>query len=413
MDLKRIIDAHDGCASNKIRSADCVYFSLHKARDLVRLLYDFLDHSLVPMLYGIVAPRPQPREVIACLMQGKITQYYFDVRVRPKVENRLTDRTFNNRIGYGPEVCLARLMQDILEVSENYTKDAWLITRDITAFFPSTNLDRSYNNYRNLIEECWPKGEERDDLLYILLRVNYSYPSENTRLRSHPSKWEPIRKAGKSVIFDCQEGRGACLGNQFWQVEKNFDLAEFDRWQIEECGMRYGRFVDDMYWVVDNLEAGLAHVALSEKKLYEEYGYRMHPKKRYQQHVKLGGKFIGTWIKGYRMYVGNRVVRHAEESIRKWNRMASPSMLWHFLQSINSYLGIMKHRNAYRIIRNLVDMISPKWLRYCHFDEKRRCFVANEGYGQNDILLRKYHFKLHKNKHNGTRSNQRPGVQAA
>ena len=405
MDLKTIIDDYEGCVSNKRRSPDSVYYSLHAERDNVRLLDDFQTRSLVPLLYGFVAPRPRPREVIVCLMQGKIIQWHFDARVRPETEKRLTDRTFNNRVGYGPDVCLERLMQDILEVSQNYTRDCWLITRDLTAYFPSTNLDRSYANYRALIEECWPEGEERDDLLYILLRVVYSYPADNIRLKGPLWKWDPIRKAGKSVVFNCEPGRGACLGNQFWQVEKNYDLNDFDHWQVDVCGMRYGRFVDDMYWVVDNLEAGLAHVALSERKLLEEYGYRMHPKKRYQQHVKMGGEFIGTWFKDDRMYVGNRVVRHAEEVVRKWNRMASPWMLDHFMQSMNSYLGMMKRRYAYRIIRDVVDMVSEEWLRYCHFNNERRCFVANEGYTHNELLMRKYHFKLHKTKHHGTRTN--------
>ena len=131
----------------------------------------------------------------------------------------------------------------------------------------------------------------------------------------------------------------------------------------------------------------------------------MHPKKRYQQHVKMGGEFIGTWFKDDRMYVGNRVVRHAEETVRKWNRMASPWMLDHFMQSMNSYIGMMKRRYAYRIIRDVVDKVSKEWLRYCHFDNERRCFVANPGYTHNELLMRKYHFKLHKSKHHGTRTN--------
>ena len=403
-----------GCVSNKRRSADSVHFSLHEERDLVRLLDDLKSRSLVPFLYGFVAQRPRPREVIASLMQGKIVQYYFDLLVRPIVENRLTDRTFNNRVGYGPDVAISRLMQDIAEVSCNYTKDCWIITRDIQSYFPSSDLDRSYSRYRELIEECFPEGEVRDDLLYILMRVVYSCPSKNVVLVSTRDRWSPIVKSGKSVVFNCEEGRGACLGNQFWQVEKNYDLNEFDHWQVDSCGMRYGRFVDDMWWVVDNLESGLAHVNLSEKKLLYEYGYRMHPDKRYQQHWRRGGMFISTWFKADRMYIGNRVVRNAEESVRKWNRLASPFMLDRFLCSINSYIGTMKRRNSYRIIRRIADMVSKEWLRYCHFNDERVCFTANKGWSRNEILVRKYGFKIHKTKHrHGTRKNQQNRVSAA
>ena len=411
MDTKTLITDYLGCRSNKRRSPDSVHFELHWERDLKRLEEDFADRSLVPFLYAFIAPRPRPREVIACLMQGKILQFHFDRIVRPLVEAELTDRTYNNRIGYGPDKAIECLMNAIRRVSHNFTRDCYIITRDITAYFPSSDLDRSYNRYRALIEKNIPEGQERDDLLYILMRTNYGYPAENARLRSPRFKWEPIIKSGKSVIFNNRPGYGACLGNQYWQVEKNYDLNDFDHFQVDTCGLEYLRFVDDMAWVVENKEAGLAHVALSEKKLLEEYGYRMHPRKRYCQHYTKGGEFIGTWFKMGRIYVGNRVVKHAKEAIRRWNRNASREQLPHFLASINSYLGMMKHRQAYGIIRDLVDLVSDRWLQYVEFNEPRRCFQARDGYKHNELLMQKYHFKLHKYDKAGT--NQRPGVATA
>lgn len=178
--------------------------------------------------------------------------------------------------------------------------------------------------------------------------------------------------------------------------------------------VHYGRFVDDMWWVVDNLESGLAHVALSERKLLREYGYEMHPNKRYQQHWRRGGEFISTWFKDDRTYIGNRVVRHAEAAVRKWNRLASPWMLSRFLCSINSYIGIMRHRHSYRIIRRLAGMVSEEWLRYCHFNDARVCFSANDGWSRNGILTRKYCFKIHINKkHHATRRNQQNRITSA
>ena len=153
-----------------------------------------------------------------------------------------------------------------------------------------------------------------------------------------------------------------------------------------------------MVWVVENLQAGLAHVATSEKMLLEEFGYQMHPRKRYQQHYSKGVTFLGAKIKFNRMYASDRAVRNCKMSIRKWNRLVYPSMLGHFLDSINSYLGNFKHRNAYGIIRDLVDEVSPKWEKYFHYNDDRRCFEANEGYKHNDILKRKYHFKFNKDK---------------
>ena len=399
MEVDAIIKAYLGNRANKRRSIDSVHFELHWERDLMRLLDDINDRSLDPFLYSFIRNKPRPREVIAALMQMKIPQYHFDVRIRPLVEAELTDRTFNNRIGFGGDRAIARLIQDVIEVSHNFTRDAYIITRDIKAYFPSTDLNKSYNRYRKLIDKHIPEGDEKDDLMYILMRVNYAFPQHNVRLLCPRYEYDDIIASGKSVIFNNDYDHGGCLGNQFWQVQKNYDLADFDRWQVVDCGMHYGRFVDDMWWVVDNLQAGLAHVALSEKKLLEEEGYVMHPRKRYQQHYSKGVSFLGVHIKFNRVYTNDRTIRNCRIAIRKWNRLAYPSQLEHFLASINSFLGLMKHRNDYGKIRDLVDLVSPKWLKYCHYNDDRRCFEANRGYKHNDILIRKYGFKFNKSKH--------------
>ena len=406
MELEKLIEAYLGCRANKRRSLDSVHFELHWERDLVRLLGDFNDRSLVPFLYAFINPVPRPREVIACLMQTKILQHYFDSLVRPLVEARLTDSTFNNRIGFGGDRAIAKVRDDIRKVSRGYTRDCYIIQRDIKSYFPSTDLDRSYDSYRQLIESEFEDGDEKDDLLYILLRVNYTYPQEHAVLKSPRFRWDDIVNAGKSVIFNNTPSRGACLGNQYWQVEKNFALAEFDRYQVETCGLHYTRFVDDMVWIVENKSAGLAHVATSERMLRDEFGYEMHPRKRYCQHHSKGLVFLGAGIKFGRIYASRRIVRNCEAAIRRWNRLAYPSMLGHFLDSINSYLGLMKHRNAYGAIRDLVDKVSPEWLKYCHYNDDRRCFEANEGYRHNDILKRKYHYKLNKDKRNDKTGNR-------
>ena len=411
MDIKQMTDTYMSNRANKRRSLDAVHFELHWERDIVRLLADFNERSLVPFLYAFINSKPRDREVVAGLMQMKILQEYFDRLVRPLVEQRFTPCTFNNRIGYGSDKALAKVRDDIRRVSRNYTRDCYIIQRDIRAFFPSTELERSYNRYRDLIYECFTDGEQRDDLLYILQRVVYAYPQHHAVLRSPLPRWDEVRERGKSVVFNRDLSRGACLGNQFWQVEKNFDLAEFDRRQME-MGMHYTRYVDDMVWIVENLAAGLAYVAQCEKELSDEFGYEMHKRKRYTQHYSKGLKFLGAPIKYDRIYASSRSIRNAHRSVHRWNSChASQALLGHFLNSVNSYLGIFKNRTAYGQIRDLADVVSKQWLEYCHYDDDRGCFVANEGYSHNEILIRKYHFKIRKyDKRRNCRAHQRTGV---
>lgn len=58
------------------------------------------------------------------------------------------------------------------------------------------------------------------------------------------------------------------------------------------------------------------------------------------------------------------------------------------------------------VMMTAVEEVSPKWLKYCHYNDDRRCFEANEGYKHNDILIRKYGFKFKNKKHYDTRRHQ-------
>ena len=294
MDFETLIKTYKHCRANKRYSIDNAHFELHYERDLERILYDLNARDLVPFLYAFIRTYPRPREVNACQMPTKILQDFFDIRVRPSIDRRLTDRTFNNRIGYGPEKAVQCLQRAIRRVSDNYTRDAWVIGADIQAFFPSSDLQRGYDAYREVIEADFEPGEER------------------------------------------------------WQ--------------------------------------------------YEKYGYVSHPRKRTCQHFSKGGYFLGYYFKFDRLYISNRVVRRCEYRIRHFNRMASPKRVDAFLSSINSYLGRMKQPGvyAYGIIRNLADMVSPKWLQYVHYNDARRCFQANPSFTHNELLINKYHFKLKK-----------------
>lgn len=392
MELDSLIDDYLGCRANKKRSLDTMHFELHRERDLVRLEDDFVNRNLVSLLYSYLTPRPRWREVNACLMQVKTIQYRFDRMVRPFVDAELTDRTYNNRVGYGPDVAINQLLSDIYDVSEGFTRDCWIIFRDIKAYFPSADLQRSYDHYRELIERSFPDGRDKDDLLYILLRTTWSYPAKNAVLKSPIWMWPAYIPRYKSVIFSGNPAKGAALGNQHWQVAQNYDLNDFDHRQIDHFGVHYGRFVDDMWWVFADKQAGLAHVALAERELVE-YGYTMHPDKRYCQHYTKGGKFISTPFKMDRVYINNGVVNRARLKIRFWNRHAAIKNIDSFLSSVNSYLGSMKRLNAYAIIRNLIEEISPRWWRYCFYNDSRKCIQANLEYRHNILLAKKYQFK--------------------
>ena len=76
--------------------SDSLDYMIHKEwreRELVRLIN---DRELLVYTYSFIAPGPQPREVFACDHNNRTTDHSLDLDLRPLLENRMTDRTFNN-----------------------------------------------------------------------------------------------------------------------------------------------------------------------------------------------------------------------------------------------------------------------------------------------------------------------------
>ena len=409
--LDNLIAAYRTARSNKRRSADSVEFEINAERNLCRLLGDINGRTLRPTAYTFVTMKPRPREIFACDMGQRIVHHYIDIRLRPIIERKLTNRTFNNRIGFGQSAAVNRLASDIYEVSRGFTRDAYIIKADIQGYFPNANQDIVYRQLSELVINEY-EGEDKDDLLYMLLVSVYSYPAHHCYRKSPITKWSVI--PDDKSLFRKPDGIGAAIGHLIWQNAMNYYLNDFDHYITETLGLHYVRFVDDMVFVVENKEAFLPYME-TFREMLKGYGCTMHPRKFYCQHVSKGVEFIGTVLKLDRIYPSGRVVRRAMRQARNLNRCAEPSKVQTLIQSLNSYLGILKTRNGYGWARNIIDAINPKWWGYCYFDLGRVAVLPREGYAANDILDKRFHFKklTHYDKTGTGERNQCAGIAVA
>ena len=436
MNTKSFIDTYYITRKNKRRSADSVEFELHWERDLFRLMRGLDEHTFSPSAYTFIAPRPQPREVFACEMPLRICHHYIDERERPLIENELTSRTFNNRIGFGGVEAINTLVSDIYEVSKGFTQDAWIIKMDLSGYFPNARQDIVFRQLSDLIDQKYD-GDDKDLLQYMILRSVYSNPTEHCYRKSPLHKWAAIPK--EKSLFSKPPGIGGAIGHLIWQNAMNYYLNDIDHWIVDVglpihnvsypfsemapevldkfltgCGLHYLRFVDDIVIVTDNKEACLSYVIPELRKRLADLGCTLHPKKFYCQHYTKGVNFIGTTVKIDRVYASLRNVRNFTRAVRQYNKCPRPSKLEIFLSSMNSYLGILKTRNGYAIIRDVLEEINPKWFTMCNFNEDRKCLQAEPGYTHRELLARKYHIKLKtKKKNDNKRKNLRSGVAPA
>ena len=90
----------------------------------------------------------------------------------------------------------------------------------------------------------------------------------------------------------------------------------------------------------------------------------LHPNKIRLSHYTNGIRFVGAIVKGRVILTGKRAVKGMRKVIGEYNYKVSKHPLSedeeeHFLQSLNSYLGLMRHHSSMNLRKKVREWLSP------------------------------------------------------
>ena len=130
--------------------------------------------------------------------------------------------------------------------------------------------------------------------------------------------------------------------------------------------------MDDFAIVHQDKEYLKSIIPVLREYLQNELSLELHSKKIYLQHFSKGVGFLGAILKPYCIYIRNQTKGNFYKKIEYWNNFLAENQykltkeaLGKFLASINSYLGIMKHYNTYKLRRKmLTENLSPCFNKY-------------------------------------------------
>lgn len=133
-----LVEAYLDCRVHKSRTNNCIRFTLDVEGNLYNMMQAINNRTYQPKRsICFVVSRPKYREVFAADFADRIIHHYIRIRLEPLIEQEFNDRTFNCRNGKGTLAGVDQLKQDIVECSQNYTKDCYVATVDINSFFMS------------------------------------------------------------------------------------------------------------------------------------------------------------------------------------------------------------------------------------------------------------------------------------
>lgn len=400
--LSSIFEASEDCARQKRTSTDCVEFYNDYQSALVRLWYSIIYGEYVPDFSKVfIRTYPVYREVFAAAFIDRVVHHWIALRIEPILEERFREQgnvSKNCRKGEGCLSAVHYLNNMIVEVSENYTADAYIFKDDLFSFFMSISKSLVWEMLNIFVRDNY-KGDDIECLLYLLAVTIFHCPQNKCIRRSPVSMWDKL-PSNKS-LFHNDPDRGVAIGNLPSQLIANFLASVYDYFVMEILGfMYYVRFVDDFCIVVKSPEEILSKVHLLDGFLKEQLLLRLHPRKLYLQHYKKGVLFVGAFILPGRIYVSDRVVGNTYNAVRKFNRIAengfAEAYVEKFVSTMNSYYGLMKHFATYNIRRRIAAMLLPEWWEYVYIEGHFEKFVLKNKYNHRKQLIK--HIKRHGSK---------------
>jgi hypothetical protein len=377
IELAGLLEAYYDCRRNKRKTASALVYEMDYESKLIALRDRINTRTYAPgKSICFVVTRPRYREVFAASFEDRIVHHYIALRLEPLFEQAFCPYTYNCRKGKGQLYGTNMLRQQIIECSDNYTTDCYIMKLDLRGFFMSIDKRILADLIDQFVEEKYT-GEDKDDLRQLCRIVIQHEPEKNCERHSPASYWNYL-PANKS-LFTNGEGKGVAIGNLFAQLFANFLLNSLD-WMIEDLGIKYhGRYVDDFYMIHPDKTVLLSAVPKIREKL-SELGLELNERKFYLQHYTKGVEFTGSIVKPNRVYTCNRTVTNFIAAIRRLNKAKDLRQAEHAVNSINSYLGLLRHNNEYNTRKRVLRMIESQAYEYVYIKKNYRILALKNKY---------------------------------
>ena len=374
--LLDLFQAYYDARKNKRSTANALAFEVNYEEKLFKLYEEIISRKYkVGRSICFIVEKPIKREIFAADFRDRVVHHLIFNYINPIFEKHFIKDSYSCRIGKGTSYGIKRAGHFVRSGSENYKKDCWILKLDIKGYFMAMDRNILYEKIESKLKTIKNADFDVDLILYLIRAVAFNVPTKNYHIKGNRRDWVGLPKS-KSLFFS-EEGKGFTIGNLTSQLFGNIYLDGFDHFVREKLGIKlYGRYVDDMIFVHSDKKYLMAIVSKIRNYLQEELDLTLHPKKIYLQHYSKGVSFLGIFIKAGKIYIGKRTKGNFYTKLAMCNYMAekneqglSEEENKKFIACANSYLGIMKHYDTYRLRKKTIANLSEKILANVIFSE--------------------------------------------
>lgn len=367
---QELYEAYLDCRKHKRNTMNALAFELDVEEKLLDLLYEINEGTYrIGRSVAFIVNRPVKREIFAAGFRDRIVHHLVVNKLNHLFERHFIYDSYSCRIGKGTHFGINRVNGFIRSCSQNYTKDCYVLKLDIKGFFMHINRTILWHKVESIINNYYFEGDKAL-LLSLCRQIIENDPTAQCVFKGGLQSWRGLPR-DKSLFYS-PYNCGLPIGNLTSQVFANLYLTGFDHFVKSELKVRYyGRYVDDFVLVHENKHFLLYLIPIIQNYLNTKLHLDLHPKKIHLLHYTKGLKWLGAYIKPYRTCVSHRTKTNLYLSIMKSNdlvRSRRPEMeeIEHFVSSINSYFGLMRQFQTYRLRKKMFHRFSAYWCNHVY-----------------------------------------------
>jgi len=298
---------------------DVQEFSLNLMDNILELHHDL--KSLTYKHGGYQAFKindPKPRDIHKASVRDRLLHHAIYRILYPFFDKTFITDSYSCRLNKGTHKAVNKFRGFALKVSRNNTRTCWALKCDIRKFFVNIDHDILLNILIEYILD--------ENIIWLLENVINSFTA------------------------------GLPLGNLTSQLFVNIYMNKFDQFVKHKLKARYYiRYADDFVIFSYNKKWLEKQIGLIREFLRQELKLELHPDKIFIKTISSGVDFLGMInFSNYRVLrtkTKRRMLKKINKKREAWqNELISEES---FNQSLQSYLGVLKHCHGHNIEKRL------------------------------------------------------------
>ena len=292
---------------------DVQEFQLHLMDNILDLHQDLKNKTYTHGKYeAFNISDPKPRHIHKAGVRDRLLHHAIYRQLYPLFDTKFIFHSYSCRKNKGTHKALDAFTEVAQKESNNHTRTCWVLKCDIKKFFASID--------QKVLLSILEKHVSDREVLWLLERIITSFSTDH--------------------------GKGLPLGNLTSQLLVNVYMNEFDQFVKHTLKAKYYvRYADDFVVLSQNKEYLLDVLKDIKVFLEDKLLLQLHPKKVSISTVASGVDFLG-WVH----FLHHRVLRTVTKK-RTQRGVIGKDM---DSLTVKSYLGLLKHGNAYRLQKGIV-----------------------------------------------------------